>query len=255
MNSMLVLNIIDDIGESVIEQFTKTISTSDLLLSLLVAVLAALIINVTYRKTYVGVSYTKSFSLSIILLTLVTSIVIRTISSNLSLSLGMVGALSIVRFRTAVKDPVDTIFMFWSITAGIMSGAGFYIVTVLSTLIIAVIYFVSYVFQIKKTNKLLLVVVCNIEKSKEIVRLLNKNKKCALKTEMYKDDMAELTYEVAHRKEIESVLNMSGSDGVQSINVIDIDWFRTNDNKFMDIRNISYIFFFFFIFGNVSIRR
>lgn len=223
MNNMLVLNIVDDIGESVVKQFSQTISTSDLILSLVVAIIAAIIINFTYRKTYVGVSYTKSFSLAIILLTLVTSIVIRTISSNLSLSLGMVGALSIVRFRTAVKDPVDTIFMFWAITAGIMSGAGFYIVSILATLIIAIIYFVSYVFQIKKTNKLLLIVVCTVEKSREIVKMLSSNKKCALKTEMYKDDVAELTYEVSHRKEIEAVLNMYDNLGINSINIVDID--------------------------------
>ena len=223
MNNMFVLNILDDIGGNVVKQFSQTISTSDLLLSLTVAILAALIINFTYRKTYVGVSYTKSFSLAIILLTLVTSIVIRTISSNLSLSLGMVGALSIVRFRTAVKDPVDTIFMFWAITAGIMSGAGFYIVSVLAALIISIIYFITYVFQIKKTNKLLLIVVCTVEKSREIVSMLSSNKKCALKTEMYKDDVAELTYEVSNRKEIESVLNMYDNLGINSINVVDID--------------------------------
>lgn len=223
MNGFYVLNIIDSIGEGLIEQFTQTISTTDLLLSLLIAIISAIIINFTYRSTYVGVSYTKSFSLSIILLSLVTSVVIRTINSNLSLSLGMVGALSIVRFRTAVKDPVDTIFMFWAITVGIMSGAGLYIITILSTLIIAVTYFISYVFQIKKTNRLLLTITCTNEKASEIIRLLSGNKKCNLKTEMYKNDRAELTYEVANRKEIEQVLNMKDNMDIDSINVIDID--------------------------------
>jgi len=219
----MYLNIIKDLGDNVTKHFTQTIPTSDLLCSLLVAVVAVLIINFTYKKTYVGVSYTKTFSLAIILLALVTCIVIRTINSNLSLSLGMVGALSIVRFRTAVKDPVDTIFMFWAITVGIMSGAGFYIVTLLSTVIISIIYFISYIIQIKKTNKLLLVVTCTVEKAKEIISLLENNKKCILKTEMYKGNFAELTYESARRKEIQKILDMSGTPGIRTINVIDVE--------------------------------
>ena len=125
------MGFLDLIKKGVVEEFTGTIATGDLFLSLLVAFLAALFITFIYKKTYTGVSYTKSFVLSIILLAMVTSLVIRTINSNLALSLGMVGALSIVRFRTAVKDPVDTVFMFWSIAAGIMSGAGLYIITLI----------------------------------------------------------------------------------------------------------------------------
>ena len=222
MSDVFILNILSDIGDSVIEQFSQTIATVDLLFALLIAIIGALIIDFTYKKTYVGVSYAKSNSLSIILLTLVTSIVIRTINSNLSLSLGMVGALSIVRFRTAIKDPVDTIFMFWSITVGIMSGAGLYVVTILSTLIISVIYFISYVFQVNRTKKMLLVVVCTLDKSKEIIKLLD-SKKCLLKTEMYKNNMAELTFEISDRKEKEKVIDISCNGGIESINVIDID--------------------------------
>jgi len=222
MKSLLILNIIEDISESVTKQFSQTIATSDLLLSLLIAIIGALIVDFTYKKTYIGVSYSKSNSLSIILLTLVTSIVIRAINSNLSLSLGMVGALSIVRFRTAIKDPVDTIFMFWAITVGIMSGAGLYVVTILSTIIISIIYFISHLFQVKRTRKMLLIVVCSLDKSKEIIKLLD-NKSCVLKTEMYKKDSAELTFEISNRKEKDKVVDMSGSDGIKSINVIDID--------------------------------
>lgn len=222
MSSIFILNALDGAIESMTKHFSQTIATGDLLLSLLIGVIAALIIDFTYKKTYIGVSYAKSNSLSIILLTLVTSIVIRAINSNLSLSLGMVGALSIVRFRTAIKDPVDTIFMFWAITAGIMSGAGLYVVTILSSLIIAVIYFICYVFQVKRTRKMLLIIVCTVEKSKQIIKVLD-NKKCLLKTEMYKEDEAELTFEVSSRAEKEKIINMGFNDGIKSLNVIDID--------------------------------
>ena len=97
------------------------------MLSLIVAFIIGLFIIYVYRKTYTGVVYSKAFALCILMLSMVTAMIIRTISSNISLSLGMVGALSIVRFRTAVKEPVDTGFMFWGISAGIMAGAGLYV--------------------------------------------------------------------------------------------------------------------------------
>ena len=116
----------DIIKKSVVSEFTGTISIGDMMLSLVTAFVIGLLIVWVYRKTYSGVVYSKSFALSVILLGMVTALIIRTINSNLALSLGMVGALSIVRFRTAVKEPVDTVFMFWAISAGIMAGAGLY---------------------------------------------------------------------------------------------------------------------------------
>ena len=217
MNMVNTLSIIDDISS----EFNNTIPTQDLMLSLLVAIASAIIINFIYKKTYLGVSYNKSFSLSTILLTLVTSIVIRTINSNLSLSLGMVGALSIVRFRTSVKDPVDTIFMFWGITAGIMSGAGLYLVTILSTLLIGLLYFISFTIQSKQDNKKLLVIVTDTAKSQEIINIL-KNKKCILKTETYKNNIAELSFECKNRSQVEEIINMRESQEIKSINIIDI---------------------------------
>ena len=92
--------------------------------------------------TYSGVLFQKSFALGLVLLCMVTSLVILTISSNVVLSLGMVGALSIVRFRTAVKEPMDTIFMFWAIVAGIITGAGYVPVAIIATLLIGVLFLV-----------------------------------------------------------------------------------------------------------------
>ena len=221
--NILILNTFDKIQKILVEEFTQTIPTKDIVLSLTVAILAAIIINYIYKKTYMGVSYTKSFALSIILLTLVTSLVIRTINSNLSLSLGMVGALSIVRFRTAVKDPIDTIFMFWAITAGIMSGAGLYIVTLIATIIIGLFYLLSYSVQLKSKNKILLVVKSTITKSEKILELMKTKKKCILKTESYKNDIAELTYEIANRNIAEEVLNMKKDDGIITINLIEVE--------------------------------
>ena len=220
---LLKLNAIEKIQKIISEDFSQTIPTKDIFLSLAIAILSAIIINFVYKKTYSGVSYTKSFSLSIILLTLVTSLVIRTINSNLALSLGMVGALSIVRFRTAVKDPIDTIFMFWAITAGIMSGAGLYVPTLIAVIIISLFYFICCAYESKKKDKLLLVVKSTIVKADKIIEIMKEQKKCDLKTESYKNNTAELTYEIKDRAVAEKVLEMKEEEGIISINILDMN--------------------------------
>ena len=124
----------------------SAISVDHLLLCIGLTFALSLYIIYVYRLVYTGVLYSKRFALSLVVLSLVTSVVILAISSNVVLSLGMVGALSIVRFRTAVKDFMDTIFMFWAIVNGIICGAGYMLISVLATLaigalILAVFYF------------------------------------------------------------------------------------------------------------------
>ncbi len=217
------MGFLDLIKKGVVEEFTGTISTGDLFLSLLTAFVAALFISFIYKKTYTGVSYTKSFVLSIILLAMVTSLVIRTINSNLALSLGMVGALSIVRFRTAVKDPVDTVFMFWSIAAGIMAGAGLYIITIIACALLGIFYLISYTTSFKPTQKYLLVVNVNKDDAEEVATMFNKKKKCVLKTQSIKKDMVEFTYELAGKEFADSILKLKDSSMFESIHLININ--------------------------------
>ena len=215
------MGFLDVIKKGVVEEFTGTIATGDLFLSLLTAFVAAIFITIIYKKTYTGVSYTKSFVLSIILLAMVTSLVIRTINSNLALSLGMVGALSIVRFRTAVKDPVDTIFMFWAIAVGIMSGAGLYLITVIACALLGLFYLISYFKVFKPIEKYLLVVNTNKKNSIEVAKIFA-NKNCTLKTESIKKDKVELTYEVVGREFANNLLELD-NDYIEDIHVININ--------------------------------
>ena len=152
------MNFVDLIKNSVINEFTGTISVDKIVFSLITSFLIGIFIIYIYKKTYTGVVYSKSFSLCIILLAMVTSLIIRTISSNLALSLGMVGALSIVRFRTAVKEPVDTAFMFWGITAGIMSGAGLYLISIISSIALGLLYYISYILGFKGNSQYLIII-------------------------------------------------------------------------------------------------
>jgi len=118
-----------------------------------------LVILFVYRITYRGVLFNRSFGTALLMIALVTSIVIMPISSNLVLSLGMVGALSIVRFRTALKDPLDIVYMFWAIAVGLTAGSGFYLLSIVSSLILAAIMIIVTAAQAQVRRKPYLVVI------------------------------------------------------------------------------------------------
>lgn len=118
-----------------------------------------LLILLIYRLTYKGVLFNKTFGTSLLMVAMVTSLVIMPISSNVVLSLGMVGALSIVRFRTALKDPLDIVYMFWAIALGLTSGAGFFELAIIGCIILAIVMlFVSTMTQYGTKKPYLLVI-------------------------------------------------------------------------------------------------
>ena len=137
----------------------SAVSVEHLLLCVGLCFVLSLYIILIYRLTYSGVLYSRRFALSLMVLSLVTSVVILAISSNVVLSLGMVGALSIVRFRTAVKDFMDTVFMFWAIVNGIICGAGFVLISVLASLAIGVLILLVYFLGRVSRRDLYMVVV------------------------------------------------------------------------------------------------
>ena len=190
------MSVVDTIKKSVLSNFTGSISSVDIMLSLIVAFVIGMFIIYVYRKTYTGVVYSKAFSLCILMLSMVTAMIIRTISSNISLSLGMVGALSIVRFRTAVKEPVDTGFMFWGISAGIMAGAGLYIPALVASLCIGVLYFVSYLMGFKVSNRYLLVIKYEASAHEEILKKLRSLKKFKVRSKSIFGTKVELSLEL-----------------------------------------------------------
>lgn len=155
------LSATDLFKNSVLEGFSlsrQNLTVPNVLLSLACAFLLGLLIFYVYKKTYRGVLYSHSFNISLIMLTMVTAMIIMCISSSIGLSLGMVGALSIVRFRTAVKEPLDTCYMFWAITMGILLGAKQYAIALVVAVGIGVILiFLSYV-HFRHPNAYLLVI-------------------------------------------------------------------------------------------------
>lgn len=215
------MSFMDMIKKSVISEFTGTITVDKILLSLLVAFVIGVFIVFVYKKTYSGVVYSKSFSLCVILLGMVTAMVIRTISSNLALSLGMVGALSIVRFRTAIKEPTDTVFMFWSITAGIMAGAGLYIVALIASLGIGILYFVGYMLGFKSKHQYLFIIKYDGIIDEQITRAIKKLPKTKLKSKSISKNIVELTFEVELKDNETKILDaFKNVEGVSSVSVI-----------------------------------
>lgn len=215
------MNFLDMIKKSVVSEFTGSISVDKMIFSLLIAFLIGLFIVYIYRKTYTGVVYSKSFSLCIILLAMVTAMIIRTISSNLALSLGMVGALSIVRFRTAVKEPVDTGFMFWGITAGIMAGAGLYLISVLASFLLGLLYVVSYSMGFKVSSNYLLVIKYESSAHDEVSKIMKKFKNKKLKSKSLSKNVIELTFEVELKEVKEEIIDQfEGIEGVKNASLI-----------------------------------
>ena len=129
----------------------------NVVIALLMGFAVGLLVAFTYKKCYRGVLYSPSFAMTLIMLTLITTPVVMCIKSNIALSMGMVGALSIVRFRTAVKDPMDTAYMFWALTMGILLGADLYLIALTVAAGISAIMFLMTFLRLSSPNSYLLV--------------------------------------------------------------------------------------------------
>lgn len=155
------MSIIDAIKKSVLAGMDTTVSGLDMVLGLSVALLGGLFILFIYQQTTRQVTTNRSFCLSLLLVSAISAMMVLCITSNLALSLGMVGALSIVRFRTAIKDASDTAFLFWGVAVGITAGAGFYLLTLIGCLLIGLICVVAIMLLARISKPFLFVVRAN----------------------------------------------------------------------------------------------
>ena len=176
------------------------------LLVLLIAFLVAMIIYLTYKNTYSGVMYNPRFNVSLVMITMVTTIVMVVIGSNISVSLGMVGALSIIRFRTAVKDPRDTAFIFWGVVSGLACGTQNYTIVLAGSLVICLILF-GFKKVSSKDNRYTLIVKGNDINLGMVEKLLkNKLKDYVCKGKYLKKDNIELIYDIKFNKKEDNSL-------------------------------------------------
>ena len=185
-----------------------------IIIGLVLGCIVGLIIAFVYKRCYRGVLYSPTFAMTLMMLTLITTPVVMCIKSNISLSMGMVGALSIVRFRTAVKDPMDTAYMFWALTMGILLGAELYVHALAVVLGISVILMVMTFVRFRNPNSYLLVVHYDDYAEQEITQLLRRTvRQRKLRSKTVTRSGAEMTVEVrldSKQDLVSAVLNIEG---------------------------------------------
>lgn len=194
------------------------VSMIDMIVAIVLSFCVGLFIFFIYKKTYSGVMYSSSFGVTLIAITMITSLVILAVTSNVVLSLGMVGALSIVRFRTAIKEPLDIAFLFWSVAAGIVVAAGLLPLAVFGSFVIGIILLI---FVNRKTyiRPYIAVISCeNAESERRVNECLKANvKKSVLKSKSVKKGFIEMTVEIRLKNEETEFINaVSDIDGVLS---------------------------------------
>ena len=207
-----------DIFKSSFLENVTAVSLLDIVLALVLAFCLGLFIFLIYKKTYAGVMYPSSFGVTLVALTMITTLVILAVTSNVVLSLGMVGALSIVRFRTAIKEPLDIAFLFWAIAAGIVLAAGMIPLAVFGSVLIGIILLI-FANRKDMTNPYIVVLSCDGHESEEkaIAYLKEKTKRCSVKSKTARKGSVELNLEIRLQDDNTDFINeLSELPGVDS---------------------------------------
>lgn len=208
----------NDIFKSNFLENISSVSIFDMTLAIVLAFGIGSFIFLVYKKTYSGVMYSASFATTLVALTMITTVVILAVTSNVVLSLGMVGALSIVRFRTAVKEPLDIAFIFWSIAAGIVLAAGMIPLAVIGSIIIGIILLV-FVNNRSNRNPYITVIRCDgHESEKNAVKYLEKHtERCVVKSKTAQKGSVELNLEIRLKDDNTDFINeIADMDGIYS---------------------------------------
>lgn len=211
----------DIIKKSFLEGFTAEITIDNMLRVILVTCILSLYIFLVYRICTRKEFYSKSFNISLAGMAIITSAIIITIQSSVVVSLGMVGALSIVRFRTAIKNPMDLVFLFWSISVGIICGAGLFPVAIAVSLILTFMILLLELLPVAKAPKIL---VLNMENkvTEEQLKICLKRyvKYYRVKSRSIHGDAMEVIYELKLNKDAELVRELAGLDGVKYVSLL-----------------------------------
>ena len=208
----------NDIFKSSFLENVSSVSILDMAIALVLAFGLGMFIFLVYKKTYQGVMYSSSFGTTLIALTMITTVVILAVTSNVVLSLGMVGALSIVRFRTAIKEPLDIAFLFWSIAVGIVLAAGMIPLAIIGSVVIGIILLV-FVNKKSHTNPYIVVIQCadRMAEEKATVYLKSNCDRCVVKSKSAQKGCIELNMEIRLKSDDTSFINeLSDMNGINS---------------------------------------
>ena len=177
--------------------FTITMNPVQVILTLIVGLLVGLYVWFIYKKTFSGVMYSRTYGMALVMMTIVTALMLMLINNSLTLSLGMVGALSIVRYRTAIKDPLDTAFIFWAVGEGIAVGTKFYDVAIIAGIIIGIFVLLISGSRGKGGAQSYLLIIHYSEAAADAIRKMTKQLPGArLKSKVVRPGSIELTMEL-----------------------------------------------------------
>lgn len=208
----------NDIFKSNFLENITSVSIFDMVLALVLAFGLGLFIFLVYKKTYSGVMYSSSFAVTLVAMTMITTVVILAVTSNVVLSLGMVGALSIVRFRTAIKEPLDIAFLFWSIAVGIVLAAGMITLAVFGSIVIG-IFLLFFVNRKTHANPYIVVIGCTDHKSEtEAIAFLKTHvNKLVVKSKTARKGAIELNLEIRMKDDNTDFINeLSEMEGINN---------------------------------------
>ena len=208
----------NDIFKSSFLENVTSISLLDMGIALVLAFCLGLFIFMVYKKTFSGVMYSSSFGVTLIALTMITTLVILAVTSNVVLSLGMVGALSIVRFRTAIKEPLDIAFLFWSIAVGIVLAAGMIPLAVIGSVVIGIVLLV-FANQKSHVNPYIVVIRCSDHESEQAAKayLDQQTERCVVKSKTAQKGEVELNLEIRLKSDNTDFINaLADITGVHS---------------------------------------
>ena len=215
----------DILGSDFLEQVSGNLTALDIVITLLLSFALGLFIFFVYRRTFQGVMYSKTFNIALIALSMVSSTIILGVTTSVALSLGTLGALSIVRFRTAIKDPIDVVYMFWAIAVGIITGAGLYLLGVLASAVIGVVLYLFSKFNIRYQPYLLVIHYATDESENRIFEMLSaKIGAYKVKSKNRTPNSFELTVEIRAKGDQCRVVNTLGAlDGVTNVAMVSYD--------------------------------
>ena len=207
-----------DIFKSSFLSNVTSVTVLDMVIAMALSFAIGLFIFLIYKKTYAGVMYSANFGVTLVALTMIATFVILAVTSNVVLSLGMVGALSIVRFRTAIKEPLDIAFLFWAIAAGIVLAAGMIPLAVFGSVLIGIMITV-FANRKSNVNPYIVVLRCddNLTEKEAMQYLEEKTTKCAVKSKTARKGEIELNLEIRLKEDNTDFINeLSDMEGVES---------------------------------------
>lgn len=216
------MSVKDFIKSSVLDNLANnTFSGKEIAISLIAAFIIGLYIYFVYRIVTKKGFYSKSFNISLVVMAVLTAAIIITIQSSIVVSLGMVGALSIVRFRTAIKDPMDLIFLFWSIAVGIICGTNLFALAIITSLVVTATIVVLELIPCSKQNLLLIVNMSNLDNEAEVLDIVKQNTSYRkVKSRNLRSGSVDMIIEVKTKDETELFKKVKEVKGITNISLV-----------------------------------